>query len=124
MSTLLLVALLWSSLSASAQGASTIAPAKIFEAIDVKEGMTVCEIGAGSGELSIAVAKLVGESGRVFTSELGDERVKGLQAGIKKSGLTHITVVTGDPVKTNFPTPRVTRCSCATSTITSRIPRR
>ena len=100
---LLVLALLWSPLSASAQGASTIAPAKIFEAIGAKEGMTVCEIGAGSGELSIAVAKLVGESGRVFTSELGDDRVKGLQAAIKKSGLAHVTVVTGDAVKTNFP---------------------
>lgn len=100
---LLVVALLWSALSASAQGTSTIAPAKIYEAIGVKEGMTVCEIGAGSGELSIAIAKLVGESGRVFTSELGDDRVKALQNSIKKSGLAHITVVTGDAVKTNFP---------------------
>jgi tRNA A58 N-methylase Trm61 len=103
MVTLPLVALLWSSLSAPAQGASTIAPTKIFEAIGAKEGMTVCEIGAGSGELTIAVAKLVGESGRVFTSELGDERVKGLQDAVKKSGLAHVTVVTGDPGKTNFP---------------------
>ena len=98
------LALLWSlSVPAQGQGASTIAPARIFEALGAKEGMTVCEIGAGSGELSIAVAKLVGESGRVFTSELGDERVKALQANIKKSGLAHITVVAGDAGKTNFP---------------------
>ena len=98
------LALLWSlSVPAQGQGASTIAPARIFEALGAKEGMTVCEIGAGSGELSVAVAKLVGESGRVFTSELGDERVKILQANIKKSGLAHITVVAGDAGKTNFP---------------------
>jgi SAM-dependent methyltransferase len=97
------VLLLWSPVSAPAQGASTIATPKIFEAIAVKEGLTVCEIGAGSGELSIAAAKLVGPTGRVLTSELGDERVKALQTSIKKSGVEHITVVAGDPVKTNFP---------------------
>ncbi len=90
-------------LSVIAQGTSTIAPAKIFEAIGAKSGVTVCEIGAGSGELSISAAKLVGESGRVLTSELGDERVKALQDAVKKSGLTSITVVAGDSVKTNFP---------------------
>jgi ubiquinone/menaquinone biosynthesis C-methylase UbiE len=96
-------AMLWSSVSAPAQGASTIAPAKIFEALGVKEGITVCEIGAGSGELTIAVAKLVGPTGRVYTSELGDDRIKTLQSAVKKSELAHITVVAGDPVKTNFP---------------------
>jgi ubiquinone/menaquinone biosynthesis C-methylase UbiE len=100
---LALAALLWSSVSAPAQGASTIAPAKIFEALGVKEGITVCEIGAGSGELTIAVAKLVGPTGRVYTSELGDDRIKTLLSAVKKSEIAHITVVAGDPVKTNFP---------------------
>jgi ubiquinone/menaquinone biosynthesis C-methylase UbiE len=103
LSRLPLVAPVVLSLFAIGQGTATISNQKIFEAIGAKEGMTVCEIGAGSGELSISVAKLVGESGRVFASELGDERVKGLQDAIKKSGLTHVTVVTGDAVKTNFP---------------------
>ena len=92
-----------SSLSAPAQGAPTLAPAKIFEALGVKPGLTVCEIGAGGGELTIEVAGLVGSAGRVYASELGDERVKSLQSAIKKSGVAHITVVSGDPVKTNFP---------------------
>ncbi|CAN5827701.1 hypothetical protein BH18ACI5_BH18ACI5_10970 [soil metagenome] len=39
----------------TAQG--TIATDRIFEAIGVKEGATVCEIGAGDGELSLAAAK-------------------------------------------------------------------
>jgi predicted methyltransferase len=105
MTSLLPSVLLLSSTLAPAQGAgaSTVPPARIYEAIGVKEGLTICEIGAGSGELSIAVAKLVGPTGRVFTSELGDERVKTLQTNVQKSGLTHITVVAGDAVKTNFP---------------------
>jgi SAM-dependent methyltransferase len=82
---------------------STIATEKIFEAIGVREGITVCEIGAGSGELSVAAARIVGPGGRVYSSELGDERLKALQEKATGSGLAQITVVAGDPVKTNFP---------------------
>jgi tRNA A58 N-methylase Trm61 len=81
----------------------SVATERIFEAIGVREGITVCEIGAGSGELSIAAARIVGSTGRVLTSELGDERVKTLQNSVTKSTLAQITVVSGDPVKTNFP---------------------
>jgi ubiquinone/menaquinone biosynthesis C-methylase UbiE len=85
------------------QGGSTIATERIFEAIGLREGLTVCEMGAGDGELTIAAAKLAGPAGRVYTSELGDERVKTLRARTASSGLQQITVVEGDAVKTNFP---------------------
>ena len=78
-------------------------PEKIFAAIGLQEGMTVGEIGAGSGELSVAAAKLVGAKGRVYTSELGDERVRALEKTIKSSGLEYIAVVTGDANETKFP---------------------
>lgn len=85
------------------QSGSTIATPRIFEAIGVKAGSTVCEMGAGDGELSLAAAKLVGPAGRVYTSELGDERVKTLRDRVAAGGLAQVTVVAGDPLKTNFP---------------------
>jgi ubiquinone/menaquinone biosynthesis C-methylase UbiE len=78
-------------------------PERIFAALGLQEGMTVGEIGAGSGELSVAAAKLVGAKGKVYTSELGEERVRALDKTIKSSGLEYITVVTGDPAATKFP---------------------
>ena len=90
--------------SASSQRAaeSTIATDRIFEAIALRPGITVCELGAGDGALSIAAARVVGAAGRVFTSELGDERVKTLRDNIAKSGLANITVVEGAPAATNL----------------------
>jgi tRNA A58 N-methylase Trm61 len=61
----------------------------------------VCEIGAGEGALSIAAARVVGSQGHVYTSELGDSRVKALQAKVGAM-----------------------RCFCATSITTSRTPPR
>jgi tRNA A58 N-methylase Trm61 len=89
--------------AAAQRSGSTIPTARIFEALNVREGITVCEMGAGDGELSIAAAKAVGPSGRVYTSELGEERVKALRDSAAASALSQITVVEGDAVKTNFP---------------------
>jgi tRNA A58 N-methylase Trm61 len=89
--------------AAAQRSGSTIPTARIFEALNVREGITVCEMGAGDGELSIAAAKAVGPSGRVYTSELGEERVKALRDSTAASALSQITVVEGDAVKTNFP---------------------
>lgn len=99
----LFVTLLVPALPGAQQSGSTIATERIFEAIGVREGITVCEMGAGDGELSIAAAKMVGPGGRVYTSELGDDRVKALRSKVTASSLQQITVVEGDPFKTNFP---------------------
>ena len=63
----------------------------------------MCEVGAGSGELSIAAARVVGPTGRVYSSELGDDRITSLRANIARSGMAQITVVEGAPDRTNFP---------------------
>ena len=101
--TLALVTLVVTAVIAAQQSGSTISTARIFESLSLGEGMTVCEMGAGDGELSIAAAKVVGPSGRVLTSELGDERVKTLRDRVQGSGLAQITVVAGDAARTNFP---------------------
>ena len=85
------------------QQSESIATEKIFAALQIREGSTVCEIGAGDGDLSIAAAKVVGVAGRVFTTELGDNRVKTLREKVAASGHSHITVLAGDPKKSNIP---------------------
>jgi tRNA A58 N-methylase Trm61 len=82
---------------------SSIDTDRIFAALGVREGLTVCEMGAGDGNLSVAAARLVGPGGSVYTSELGDERVKTLRGNLEGTGLAQISVVAGDPVRTNFP---------------------
>lgn len=76
---------------------------RIFNALGLQAGVTVGEIGAGSGQLSLEAAKIVGATGKVYTSELGDDRVRALEGAVEKSELAHVTVLTGDPNKTNFP---------------------
>ena len=77
---------------------------RLIRALDVKPGSIVGEVGAGgSGALTIAMAKAVGEAGRVFTNEVDTDRVRTLKGGPEKAGLKHVTVVEGRPAETNFP---------------------
>ena len=103
LSVLLVVTLVLPGYARAQRSAAGISTQGIFDALGVGAGTTVCEIGAGDGELTIAAAKIVGPRGRVLSSELGAARVKTLQERTAASGLAHITVVAGDTGSTNFP---------------------
>jgi ubiquinone/menaquinone biosynthesis C-methylase UbiE len=76
--------------------------AKLIEVLQLKPGHTVAEIGAGGGELTIAIAKHV-ENGRVYTSELGAERLAKLRDVVTKSGLGNVQVIEGLAEHANLP---------------------
>ena len=86
-----------------ADQAGSIETTRIFDALELKEGMTVCEMGAGDGALSIAAARRVGPQGQVLTSELGDDRVKALRTKVADASVPHISVLAGHESRTNFP---------------------
>ena len=47
---------------------------RLEQALDVRTGSTVCEIGAGSGELTVLMAETVGPSGKVYSNDLNADR--------------------------------------------------
>lgn len=76
--------------------------ARLIQALAIHEGSIVGEIGAGTGELTIAMAKAVGESGRVFSNELNKDRLKTIAAAAAKIGASNVTPVEGRELETNF----------------------
>ena len=76
---------------------------RLIRALEIRSGSTVGEIGAGGGELTLAMARAVGEDGRVFTNELNKDRVRAIEQAVEKAGLKHVTVVEGRAAETNFP---------------------
>ena len=77
--------------------------AKLIEVLQLKPGSIVAEIGAGSGDLTIAVAKQVGPAGRVYTSELGAERLASLRKAVTKSEAGNVEVIEGQAAHANLP---------------------
>jgi protein-L-isoaspartate O-methyltransferase len=77
--------------------------ARLIETLELKAGSTVGEIGAGDGELTILMSRHVGPAGRVFTTELGQDRVRTLRAAVEKAAVGNVTIVEGDAARTNLP---------------------
>jgi ubiquinone/menaquinone biosynthesis C-methylase UbiE len=98
----LLALLLAIAANASAQNNASDT-AKLIEVLQLASGSVVAEIGAGNGDLSIALAKHVGGSGQVYTSELGSDRLERLRTAVRKSGVTNVQVIEGDPTHANLP---------------------
>ena len=48
-------------------------PAKLMKALDVKPGMVVADVGAGSGYHTFLLSPLVGEKGKVIASDIQQE---------------------------------------------------
>lgn len=98
----LLCGLLVACISAAQSQSEAGDPARVVEALGLAAGGIVAEIGAGDGELTLALARHVGDLGRVFTTELGDGRVRALRSAVSKSGLSHVEVIEAAPSRTNL----------------------
>jgi len=81
------------------QGQTISAPhmvAIMCEALDIKKGQKILEIGAGSGYHAAMVATLVGTTGHVYSIERFDTLAKQAIENLKQAGITNVTVNVGD----------------------------
>jgi ubiquinone/menaquinone biosynthesis C-methylase UbiE len=63
----------------------------------------VADIGAGGGELTLELARVVGPTGRVTATELNADRVVGIRNAAATAGLSNVTVLDGHAIWTNLP---------------------
>ena len=72
------------------------APSKAIEALDLKEGMVVADIGAGSGYYTSRMSKRVGPTGRVYATDIQPGMIELLDRRVKAEGLSNVTTILGD----------------------------
>jgi ubiquinone/menaquinone biosynthesis C-methylase UbiE len=66
---------------------------RLTEALALKAGMVVADVGAGKGELTLALAAAVGSAGHVYSSEIDPGRLRALREKIAGTGLGNVTLV-------------------------------
>ena len=71
------------------------APSKAIEALDLKPGMVVADIGAGSGYYTSRIARRVGPTGRVYATDIQQGMIDILDRRIKNEGLGNVTTILG-----------------------------
>ena len=75
---------------------------RLAELLSLREGMSVAEIGAGSGWLTVEVARHVGRSGRVYSTELGAARLDDIREAVREAGVDNVTVLEAGERATNL----------------------
>jgi ubiquinone/menaquinone biosynthesis C-methylase UbiE len=71
------------------------APSKAIDLLELKPGMAVADIGAGSGYYSSRIARRVGPTGHVYATDIQPGMIALLERRIKSDGLTNVTTVLG-----------------------------
>lgn len=66
---------------------------RLKEALALRAGMAVADVGAGKGELTLALAAAVGSAGHVFSSEIDPGRLRALREKVAEAGLGNVTFV-------------------------------
>jgi ubiquinone/menaquinone biosynthesis C-methylase UbiE len=70
-------------------------PEKLMDAIGLKEGMTIADIGAGRGRLTVFFSIRVGETGKVFANEIDGTALEYLKERCEKNDLDNVTTFLG-----------------------------
>jgi len=76
--------------------------ARLTKALDLHAGMTVAEIGAGAGALSIAIARELEPGGHLFATELGTEHVEKLRRAVEQTGAHNVAIVDAAATETRL----------------------
>ena len=102
---LLLAALLsgcgnWTGFGFHAQG--TEMP-RIREALQLKQGMTIADVGAGKGELSAALAAEVGAGGRILATDVDRGRIEALREKFEREKRANVAVLEAGASDTRLP---------------------
>ena len=74
----------------------------LLKNMDLKPGMVVADIGAGSGYHTVRMAKLVGE-GKIYAVDVEPEMIAYLDKRIKTEGFTNIKTVLGKEQSVGLP---------------------
>jgi ubiquinone/menaquinone biosynthesis C-methylase UbiE len=69
-------------------------PEVILNEIGLKPGMTFVDIGCGQGFFTIPAAKIVGNSGKVYASDINQTNINKLREKVNNAGLTNVNLET------------------------------
>jgi ubiquinone/menaquinone biosynthesis C-methylase UbiE len=70
-------------------------PRRVMDELRIKPGMIVADVGAGIGYFTLKIAQRLGETGKVFASDIDSEALSFLDERRKEAGLNNITIIQG-----------------------------
>src|SRR5262249_16960244 len=71
--------------------------------LGIKSGMTIADIGAGSGYYVVRLSSIVGAGGRVIAEDIKPEYLRSLRKRGRALGLQNVTIPPGEPPHPRLP---------------------
>ncbi len=78
-------------------------PELVLEKAGFKKGMTVGEIGAGTGRMTLWIADKIGPEGIIYANDIDTQGLKHLNNRADKAGFKNIRTITGNITEPKFP---------------------
>lgn len=79
------------------------APSKAIKLLGLKPGMTVCDLGAGTGYYAVRMARIVGETGKVYAVDIQPRMLELLGKRLASAGIKNVVPVLGGETETKLP---------------------
>ena len=77
-------------------------PTRILTGADVQPGLTVLEIGCGTGYFTLPLARLLGDRGHLVAIDILAESVALVSRKVEEAGLTNVQVMKADALDIGF----------------------
>src|SRR5207248_3600314 len=78
-------------------------PGQLVRLLGIKSGMTVADIGAGSGYYAVRLSPIVGPNGRIIAEDVVPEYLRGLSDRARGLGLQNVATHLGEPHDPKLP---------------------
>ncbi len=82
-------------------------PDQIMDALNIADGSTVADIGAGAGWFTIHLARRVGPRGKVYAQDVQREMLEAIRRRVAKEGLESVETRLGKGSDPNLPASRL-----------------
>jgi predicted methyltransferase len=76
---------------------------QLAELLALQPGMTVADVGAGGGAMSVVMARWLGPAGRVYATEVGTEQLAEIRAYVAQELLPNVVVLDSTESSTSLP---------------------
>src|SRR5499425_2652080 len=78
-------------------------PRQLVRLLGIKSGMTVADIGAGSGYYVVRLSPIVGPRGRIIAEDVVPEYLQSLRKRVRDLGLQNVVISLGEPHDPRLP---------------------
>jgi len=79
-------------------------PQQVIDALDIRPGQTVADLGAGSGYFSFRMAPQVGSQGKILALDIQEEMLRMVRRRAQQEGVTNVVAIRSTESDAKLPT--------------------